>query len=57
MAMSLELYSTLSRRKQVFEPINAGEVKMYVCGVTVYDYTHIGHGRTFISFDIIRRWL
>lgn len=55
--MSLELYSTLSRRKQVFEPINAGEVKMYVCGVTVYDYTHIGHGRTFISFDIIRRWL
>lgn len=55
--MALELYSTLSRRKQVFEPINAGEVKMYVCGVTVYDYTHIGHGRTFISFDIIRRWL
>ncbi len=55
--MALELYSTLSRRKLVFEPINAGEVKMYVCGVTVYDYTHIGHGRTFISFDIIRRWL
>ena len=55
--MALELYSTLSRRKQVFEPINAGDVKMYVCGVTVYDYTHIGHGRTFISFDIIRRWL
>ena len=55
--MALELYSTLSRRKQVFEPITAGEVKMYVCGVTVYDYTHIGHGRTFISFDIIRRWL
>ncbi len=51
--MALELYSTLSRRKQVFEPINAGEVKMYVCGVTVYDYTHIGHGRTFISFDIV----
>ena len=55
--MALELYSTLSRRKQAFEPITAGEVKMYVCGVTVYDYTHIGHGRTFISFDIIRRWL
>ena len=53
--MALELYSTLSRRKQAFEPITAGEVKMYVCGVTVYDYTHIGHGRTFISFDIIRR--
>ncbi|HIU36707.1 MAG TPA: cysteine--tRNA ligase [Candidatus Aphodousia faecigallinarum] len=55
--MALELYSTLSRRKEVFEPITKGEVKMYVCGVTVYDYTHIGHGRTFISFDIIRRWL
>lgn len=55
--MALELYSTLSRRKQVFEPLQPGEVKMYVCGVTVYDYTHIGHGRTFISFDIIRRWL
>ena len=55
--MALELYSTLSRRKQAFEPLTPGEVKMYVCGVTVYDYTHIGHGRTFISFDIIRRWL
>lgn len=55
--MALELYSTLSRTKDVFKPLVAGEVKMYVCGVTVYDYTHIGHGRTFISFDIIRRWL
>ena len=55
--MALELYSTLSRTKDVFQPLVAGEVKMYVCGVTVYDYTHIGHGRTFISFDIIRRWL
>lgn len=54
--MAIEFYSTLTRTKAPFKPINDGEVKMYVCGVTVYDYTHIGHGRTFISFDIIRRW-
>ena len=55
--MSLEIYSTLSREKSPFKPINEHQVKMYVCGVTVYDYCHIGHGRTFVSFDIIRRWL
>lgn len=55
--MSLEIYSTLSREKAPFKPINDHQVKMYVCGVTVYDYCHIGHGRTFVSFDIIRRWL
>ena len=54
--MALEVYSTLSRQKAPFQTITPNEVKMYVCGVTVYDYTHIGHGRTFISFDIIRRW-
>ena len=54
--MALEVYSTLSRQKAPFQPITPNAVKMYVCGVTVYDYTHIGHGRTFISFDIIRRW-
>lgn len=54
--MALEVYSTLSRQKALFQPITPNAVKMYVCGVTVYDYTHIGHGRTFISFDIIRRW-
>lgn len=54
--MALEIYSTLSRQKAPFQSITPNEVKMYVCGVTVYDYTHIGHGRTFISFDIIRRW-
>ncbi len=54
--MALEIYSTLSRQQAPFAPITPSEVKMYVCGVTVYDYTHIGHGRTFISFDIIRRW-
>ena len=55
--MAIELYSTLTRQKAAFKPLTENEVKMYVCGVTVYDYTHIGHGRTFISFDIIRRWL
>ncbi len=55
--MSLSIYSTLSKTIAPFKPINAGKVGMYVCGVTVYDYTHIGHGRTFVAFDVIRRWL
>ena len=53
----LIIYSTLTRRKEPFRPIREGEVGMYVCGVTVYDYCHIGHGRTFVAFDVIRRWL
>lgn len=53
----LMIYSTLSRRKEVFKPVHEGRVGMYVCGVTVYDYCHIGHGRTFVAFDVIRRWL
>ena len=53
----LMLYSTLSRKKEAFKPLQAGKVGMYVCGVTVYDYCHIGHGRTFVAFDVIRRWL
>ncbi|MCI5850976.1 MAG: cysteine--tRNA ligase [Sutterellaceae bacterium] len=56
-AKPLVLYSTLSRKKEVFKPRVEGKVGMYVCGVTVYDYCHIGHGRTFIAFDVIRRWL
>ena len=55
--MSLSIYSTFSREQKPFEPIEAGRVRMYVCGVTVYDYCHIGHGRTFVAFDVIRRWL
>lgn len=54
--MALSIYSTLSRRTQPFQPIEAGKVGMYVCGVTVYDYTHIGHARTFVAFDVVRRW-
>ena len=51
----LSIYSTLTREQRPFEPIEPGRVRMYVCGVTVYDYCHIGHGRTFVAFDVVRR--
>ena len=53
----LRIYNTLARDKQDFVPIRPGEVRMYVCGMTVYDYCHIGHGRMMVAFDLIRRWL
>ncbi len=53
----LQIYNTLSRQKETFTPINAGKVGLYVCGCTVYDLCHIGHGRTYISFDNIARYL
>lgn len=53
----LSIYSTNTREQRPFEPIEPGRVRMYVCGVTVYDYCHIGHGRTFVAFDVVRRWL
>ncbi len=53
----LQIYNTLARGKQPFAPIRPGEVRMYVCGMTVYDYCHIGHGRMMVAFDLIRRWL
>ena len=53
----MKLYNTLSRKKEEFIPITEGEVKMYVCGPTVYNFFHIGNGRTFIVFDTIRRYL
>ena len=55
--MKISIYNTLSRRKEEFVPLVPGEVKMYVCGMTVYDLCHIGHGRAFISFDLITRFL
>ena len=55
--MALQIYSTLTKDVRPFVSIHPGRVGMYVCGVTVYDYTHIGHGRTFVAFDVIRRWL
>jgi cysteinyl-tRNA synthetase len=53
----LRIYNTLARDKQDFVPIRPGEVRMYVCGMTVYDYCHIGHGRMMVAFDLVRRWL
>ena len=53
----LKVFNTLTGKKEVFEPIEAGKVKMYVCGITVYDYCHIGHARAMISFDVISRFL
>jgi cysteinyl-tRNA synthetase len=53
----LKIYNTLSRQKEEFRPINPGEVGMYVCGITVYDLCHIGHGRTFVAFDVVTRYL
>jgi len=55
--MSLKIYNTLSAQKELFTPINENEVKMYVCGMTVYDYCHIGHARVLVSFDVITRYL
>ncbi len=55
--MSLRVYNTLNGRKEPFEPIEPGKVGMYVCGVTVYDYCHVGHARANIVFDIIYRYL
>jgi len=53
----LKIFNTLSRQKETFTPIHAGKVGMYVCGITVYDLSHIGHGRTFVAFDVISRYL
>jgi cysteinyl-tRNA synthetase len=55
--MSLKIYNTLTAQKEVFQPIEANKVKMYVCGMTVYDYCHIGHARVLVSFDVITRYL
>ncbi|BEI37072.1 cysteine--tRNA ligase [Polynucleobacter sp. HIN7] len=53
----LSIYNTLSRTKEVFKPIEPGKVKMYVCGMTVYDFCHLGHARVMIVFDMVVRWL
>lgn len=53
----LRIYSSLSRTKMPFEPIEPGKVRMYVCGMTVYDFCHLGHARMLVSFDVIQRWL
>ncbi|WP_272665730.1 MULTISPECIES: cysteine--tRNA ligase [Providencia] len=53
----LQIFNTLSRQKEEFKPIHAGKIGMYVCGITIYDLCHIGHGRTFVAFDAISRYL
>lgn len=53
----LKIYNSLKREKQVFEPIRSGQVRMYVCGMTVYDYCHLGHARVMVVFDMVYRWL
>lgn len=55
--MTLRLYNTRTRRKDPFAPLAPGVVKMYVCGPTTYDYSHLGHARSYIAFDIARRYL
>ncbi len=53
----LKIHNSLARQKRDFVPIEPGKVRMYVCGMTVYDYCHIGHARVMVVFDVIRRWL
>jgi len=53
----LKIYNTLAREKQDFFPITPGKVRMYVCGMTVYDYCHLGHARMMVVFDVVQRWL
>jgi cysteinyl-tRNA synthetase len=53
----LRIYNTLARDKQPFVPIEPGRVRMYVCGMTVYDYCHLGHARVMVVFDLVTRWL
>jgi len=53
----LRIHNSMGGQKQEFRPIHAGRVGMYVCGITVYDYCHVGHARCYVAFDVIRRWL
>ena len=53
----LKIYNSLTREKQVFVPIEPGKARMYVCGMTVYDYCHVGHARVLVVFDAVQRWL
>ncbi len=55
--MSLHIYNTLSRELEVFVPLEPGCVRMYVCGMTVYDLCHLGHARAMVAFDVVQRWL
>ena len=54
--MSLRIYNTLSRAVEEFSPLEPGHVRMYVCGMTIYDLCHIGHARMMMAFDVVQRW-
>lgn len=53
----LQIYNTLSRQKETFVPMQPGKVGLYVCGITIYDFCHVGHARTYVAFDVINRYL
>ena len=53
----LSLYNSLTNQKEIFKPIEPQKVRLYVCGMTVYDYCHLGHARVMVIFDVINRWL
>ncbi len=53
----LKIYNSLSREKKQFNPIEQGKVRMYVCGMTVYDFCHLGHARVMVVFDMVARYL
>ncbi|WP_026348923.1 cysteine--tRNA ligase [Psychrobacter lutiphocae] len=54
---TLKIYDSMTTNKRVLEPLHAGKIGMYVCGMTVYDYCHIGHARVMVAFDVVARWL
>ncbi|MEM2677695.1 MAG: cysteine--tRNA ligase, partial [Thermofilaceae archaeon] len=53
----LRVFNTLGRKLELFVPVHPRRVSIYVCGPTVYDYTHVGHARTYVAFDTIKRYL
>ena len=53
----LSIYNTLTKKKEIFEPINPPKVGIYICGPTVYDFFHIGNARSFVMADVVRRYL
>src|SRR5574337_1501006 len=55
--MSLRIHNTLTRSVAPFAPIEPNHVRMYVCGITIYDFCHVGHARFLVAFDVIARWL
>lgn len=57
LSMALRIYNSLSRQLVVFSPLEPGHVRMYVCGMTVYDLCHLGHARSMVAFDVVQRWL